>query len=140
MPTMISDVHYLPADDHLPEYERTVLVVAQRRILRILYSSRTSLSISELLSGTNISLNSLVAIFVKLQKNGFVERDANGIFLTGPGRRWSLKNRKEIFMHKERVVYNSPLELDCRDLELDSSSTLPKKYLFKWVDMRQFEK
>lgn len=138
MQTIPIDVHFLPDADHLCEYERTVLVAAQRRVVKILFATRGSISISEILRLTNISLNSLVSVFATLSKNNCIERTEAGLQLTANGRRWSIKNRKAIFMHKEQVLYRSVADQSRRkSRNFSETSVLPRKYLFTWVDMRE---
>lgn len=135
MQTTPKGQRFLPADDHLAEYEDGVYVIAQRRVIRILFARSTPISVSNLINQAKISINALGAIYLKLNDAGYIELSDIGLTLTTRGRLWAVKSRKEIFMHERKIEYRVPPQLvDVSGERLNGCTKLPKIYLLSQVD------
>lgn len=139
MPTILRELPYLPEDEVLEEYERSVLIISKRRVLRLLFKNSEPLPIADILSKAKISLNSLAAIFQELGERGYMERSDRGVYLTQKGRIWALKNRKELFMYATRVVWKPTTTVQDSEAErLRANTSLPRGYTFSRIDLRRF--
>jgi predicted transcriptional regulator len=136
MRTTVKDLPYLPDDEHIEAYEKSVLAIAKRRVIKLLYKSPKSLSLMEIIDATQISVNSLAAIYSELAENRLIEEDNKRYFLTRHGQRWAVKNRKSIFMRKEIVIYKGLREFDsCTKKRYSESMKLPRAYEFSTFDI-----
>lgn len=136
MQTDQHDLHFLPDDKILVDYEKSVITISRRRVLKILFQSELPIAINQILQSANISLNSLVAIYTELRDHDFVTRSDSGFQLTKSGRIWVLKNRKDIFMRKTKVIYKE-VQLNNRTNEkLTKRKKLPDGYLFTKIDLK----
>ena len=137
MQTTPIEQHFLPDDELLVSYEKDVLTIAKRRVIKLLFRQMEPIAICKLLALANISLNSLAAVFVELSDKGFIAKSEDGgIFLTHSGMLWALKCRKSIFMEKKMVVYTPPYKAPTSSKRLVSATQLPKDYCFSWVDTK----
>jgi predicted methyltransferase len=131
MQTKAKDPLYFLADDCIEEYEHTVIEISRRRVVSYLFRKEIS-SLAEIMKATNISINSLAAIFVELSEKGLVDRSDKGMWLTEAGRRWAIVNRKDLYMQQQKVRYTKPLALGRKMTEMYSNGDpLPKKYIFR---------
>lgn len=128
-------LHKLPEDGLLVEYEKFVLEVARRRVIKFLYPSERPIAIKTILEKTNISLNSLVAVYSELNKEDYMCKSADGLVLTNKGKLWALKNRKSIFMRKIVPTYNKPKKTETQS-KLKEFRKLPDTYVISWVDTK----
>lgn len=137
MQMRVKELRFLPEDEFLPEYEKSVLTIAKRRVVKLLFSHNEPLSISEVLVSAKISLNSLAAIYLELSEHGYIKRSDAGLLLTHPGRLWALKYRKSVFMHKQVVTYKKRKDIAISPTKkVEKNKQLPKNYLFSWIDIK----
>lgn len=126
---------YLPEDECLLDYERSVITIARRRIVKFLFRHIDFQSVAIIIRSTNISINALAAIYSELKERDYILYTEQGLSLTEKGRRWAVRERKSIFMRKELVRYKRPLQVGNGAIELiDSSRKLPTSYRFTWID------
>ncbi|WP_132038712.1 hypothetical protein [Iodobacter fluviatilis] len=126
--------HFLPEDDLLEKYEQDVLVVARRRVIKVLYGLNEPISLVDLMERANISINSLAAVYSELCIDDILVMDDYKFELTNKGRLWAIKNRKKLFMRKNKFIYKNVLELNSKEI---SAERFPSKYLFSWVDIKR---
>lgn len=107
MQTIVQEKHFLPEDELLSEYESTVLIIARRRVVKLLYRSKFPISIYDVLNLTKISINSLAAVYCELSEKGYLILSNYTLSLTSLGRRWALRNRKLIFMQEQSIIYKT---------------------------------
>lgn len=126
-----NDPLYFLDDDCIDEYEQAVIEIARRRVVSYLFRVEIA-SLTEIIGAVNISINSLAAIYVELSQQGLVDRSSEGMWLTAPGRRWAIVNRKNIFMHPQKIRYSAPLSVGKKLNQMyNDGEMLPKKYLFR---------
>lgn len=129
MQTIDQEKHFLPEDDLLDEYESAVLIIARRRVVKLLYRSKFPISIYDALNLTKISINSLAAVYCELSEKGYLILSNYTLSLTSLGRRWALKNRKLIFMREQSIVYKTlPKSNQPIKEKLERATRLPSNY------------
>lgn len=129
MPTTQNAPLFFVDDSCLLEYEAAVYSIARGRVLNFLFP-RSGSTLSEILSETHISLNSLAAVFIELNQLGVLLRTENGIAVTDFGRRWIAKNRNKLFMQRHKVLYAPPREIPRSTVAENGTKKLPRGYLF----------
>jgi predicted methyltransferase len=109
------------------KHDEAVFYIARARILNFLFIHHTA-TLNEIINETNVSLNSLAKVFSSTEHVGVLSRTDNGLSITSTGIKWVIKNRKEIFMRRFKVVYEAPSEPNGLTTMIRNVEHLPKKY------------
>jgi hypothetical protein len=129
MSTNANDPLYFVEDSCIAEYERTVVSIAQRRVIKYLWANGRR-SLTEITSEMHISLNALAAVYLKLAPHGVIERNDDGLQLTPSGRLWIIRNRKFLFMTPVQIIYEHAPVIEFK-VSTSGKGTLPPSYRLK---------
>lgn len=126
-----------PDDEWLLRYEGEVRQIVLRRVVQILFLTRTPVKLGDLLATANASLNAVADAFQTLKGEGVAEYVDGRIALTKRGRRLVLKDRRRFFFPRTSVHYrSSATERKSRRNRADSflDGKLPDSYRLGAID------
>jgi DNA-binding PadR family transcriptional regulator len=104
-----------------------------REILRDLYSSIESIDVYQFHDKYMLSPGQVARVIRKYEKSGVIEMEGGSISITKMGRKWLIKNRREIFFSVNRDAWEHiPDEF--------LSAQNKENYIPKWRTLRQFYK
>ncbi|MEW6505963.1 MAG: hypothetical protein AB1457_18580 [Chloroflexota bacterium] len=142
MRTKTTERPSLRDDESLRKYEAEVSQIVLRRVVQVLFLSRSAMKIADLIGATNSSINSVAEAFQILKNQGAVDLFDGRIALNGYGRRLVLKNRRRFFFPRVSVSYASAAsdkERNSRgpNVETVLDGQLPDAYRLSAIDVKK---
>jgi hypothetical protein len=128
----------LDDSEWLPRYEADVREVVFRRVVQVLFASKTPLALGDLLANSHASVNSVAAAFQTLRDRGLAELIDRRVALTKQGRRVLLRERRNLFFPRVTVRYRTGTRsIHERKTKADSfvDGRLPDTYRLGEIDM-----